>query len=174
MDAEKDAEGGANILGAFDLDFAALGAGEFAGDGQAQAGAPFGTGAVGPVEAVEEVRNGVFRDAKAGIGDGDTDGGRALLPRAEDHVATRGGVTQGVIDEVRQDLLKAIDVAGDFRDVARDNFEPDIELLGAKREEVVEVPKQLVDLDVREDDFELPGFHPGEVEKALNEPQEAA
>ena len=41
MDAQEDTEGGADVLSAFHLDFATLGAGELAGDGEAKAIAIF-------------------------------------------------------------------------------------------------------------------------------------
>src|ERR1700677_2040632 len=95
------------------MDGAAVGEADGADDGEAEAGAVDAVGAdgIGAEEALEDVREGFGRDAGAVVGDfedGLAVGGAAI----ERNVAAGGGIFDGVIEEIDDDLLDAETVAG--------------------------------------------------------------
>src|SRR5215217_2291156 len=93
---------------------AALGAGEVAGDGEAEArpcaGFAAGTGGLGAVEAVEDARQVFLGYAGAGIGHG-REGLSVSGVAFDGDEASRGGETEGVVEEGGQNLLRPPGIA---------------------------------------------------------------
>src|SRR5205807_7729194 len=101
---------------ALDLDPAAVRLGEMLDDGEAQAAAALVAGAalVHPVEALEDASQRLRRDADAGVAD--LDQRVAALPRqAQQHLAARPVVLDGVVEQVEEQPLDAVGVAGQAR-----------------------------------------------------------
>jgi hypothetical protein len=89
-------------------------------DGQPDAAATVVlAGGIGPVEPLEDVGERLGGDAAAGVGDVDGDAVRGGVAAEGDRPA-RGGVAQGVVEEVGQHLPQAGGVAGDHRQIGRE------------------------------------------------------
>src|SRR5215213_10622523 len=99
---------------------AALGAGEVAGDGEAEAhtsaGFAAGAGGLGAVEAVEDARQVFLGYAGAGVGHG-REGLSVSGVAFDGNEASRGRETEGVVEKGGQDLLRPPGVAAG-RDLA--------------------------------------------------------
>ena len=74
--------------------------------------------AIGLAELVEDVGQGVGRDADAGVGDGELDPG--VGGAGGDGDAAALGELDGVAGQIEQDLVEALGVGGDRRHTRRD------------------------------------------------------
>src|SRR5713226_2279519 len=106
---EDDEKGAALAGGTSDADAAAMRHGDFEGDGQAEAGGGFAL-AGDAREAVENPGVVFFADAGAAVGDAELNvlisGGRG----AQLDLAARGGLFDGVVDEVGKNMADALAV----------------------------------------------------------------
>ena len=121
--SEVDGDAGAFSGLALDLQIAAVGLGDVLDDGEAEAGAAElpGTRLVHAVEPLGEPGQVLFRDAAARVRHGQRHPGRAVAVRplfeacTDPHLAAVGGVLEGVVDQIDEQLLQAIFVAQDVR-----------------------------------------------------------
>jgi len=94
-----------------DGEVAAVGSNQLAGDGQPQAHAPqlAAAGPIHPVERLKKVRQVLDGDAGTAVGDSDANP-LALRTSAQAHPARRGGVLDGVVQQVEHHLGDGIGV----------------------------------------------------------------
>ena len=102
---------GAFVGFAFSFYGAAVGFGDLARYGEAEARAVFGARGVGPVEAFEDEGQLIFGDAHAGVGDGQLDA-VVLFACPDGYGAAVRGVLHGVVEQYRGHLEDASPVEG--------------------------------------------------------------
>lgn len=129
-DGEGEAEGSAGAEAAFRGDLAAVGFHEAADEGETEAGAAVR----GAAEAVKDGANAVCGDAPAGVADGELDEALALFGFQVD-LAARGGVAEGVGEEIVEDGADGAAVSADVGEV-REGFDFDADVAGGGLVEV--------------------------------------
>src|SRR4051812_2479865 len=110
-DGQGEAEDGLLWRLALGAQLASVGEHDVLGDGEAEAGAArlARTGLVHAVEALEEARQVLGRNALAVVANVELDGA-SLLARAHLHTLSPGTVFQGVVHEVGEDLVDGVTV----------------------------------------------------------------
>ena len=153
-------------------------------DRQSEAGSPMGPR--GPridlVERIENPREVIFRDAHAGVADGQNYGRPACREqrgpkagwacrvdfarlRTEDDIAAFAGELQCIVSEVEHDLLEPNRVSLDLRGAVGDlNVERDIATVGIGNDRRSHVGEQCTRVDRFVSEIEALGFEAAEVE----------
>lgn len=185
MQRHKEREGAALSVDAVEIDFAAEQRGQFAADGEAEAGATiFARGAgVGLLEGLEDVLLLLRSDADAGVLDGEADDSRGLAEygvvrapaggghvHAHFHFAVRGEF-HGVGEQVLENLLEPLRVAvHGLRQVGGElHAEGQVLCLGDVPEVPVDGVAQLGEGDLLDVDADGAGLELGKVENVVDE-----
>src|SRR5579883_1359844 len=142
VDRKTETEATAAVRFALDPDPAAMGEDEVFDDGEAEAGAAEFARAslVDPVEALEQAGQILFWDADARILHGNLDFLATIVDdrmRGDRNGPTRRGVFQGIIEQVRNDLVHRFGVAEHFDAVGgRLELDGDLLLLGERLQRI--------------------------------------
>src|SRR5688572_25350946 len=154
---EREDEGGAPTVLAGRPDLTAVGAHDLARDGEPEPvplrpawGPVDGSGTIRarPVEALEEVRHVLLRDADPGIAHGHLHDAGLEVPRGDAYGAALLGVAEGVVEQVVEYLFQAVEVARDVRVAMGTDVELDAGVLGAPDEDLADVVEELVQAQV--------------------------
>src|SRR5918994_5913925 len=125
LGGQRQREAGPTVRRVAGRELTALGAGKIAGDGEAQARAPALSrpGGLGAVEAVEDARQLLGRDARPRVRYGRLDPSVAGAPLHGD-VSSRGREPKGVVEEGGQDLAGSLLVAPGWNLTGVANLQP--------------------------------------------------
>ena len=166
-------ERGSSVDRALDLDRAAMHRHEFANQGEPDAGAFVRAAArsLDPVEAFEDPRQRVRRDADARVGDGEAY--RSVDRREPDRDGTREGILEGVREEVEDHLLPHVPVDMDRPGQGRHfDRESNAAALHCRTEAACDIRGQRGEVDGRKARLDAACLDAREIEQRVDQPQE--
>ena len=168
-------EGGAFAGGAGDADLAAHEFGELFADGQAQAGAAVfaGGGGIDLGEGLEEPADAVGGDSDAGVGNFEADEGgvgEIFFEGSGDGNMAGLGELDGVVHEVKEDLLEALGIAAEMGGERRLDAEFEFKGFGAGlgREDIEHILDGSTEFEVDGFEVQLAGLNFGEIEDVVD------